>query len=337
MKKRNIILAVIIIIFVALIVLLSMKKTLTPKNDEYFIGNTAGNLYGNGLFCEYDGKVYFSNPSASGSLYVMNPDETDAKKLAGVAIQSINVDSRRIYYALSGKSSGSGLGYIRKATGLFSIKRSGGDSLCYTQDAIGTAILIGNRIYFQHYEKNTGTYLDSIKTDKSDPRVYIRSMIDPSCADSGLIYYAGAPTDGDMYLHALDIRTGEDTVLYNRQMYQPIYDNGFVYYIDLETKYQLHRYNLLTGEDMTLTKEHVEMFNVGSGMIYYQTDSSSDDAALKRMTTEGTDIETVITGIYTDINMTSQFVYFHDYKGLYPMYHQSIRGNVNVWQFEPGI
>ncbi len=329
--------ATVITVIIGALVAFSLRKSHMPMNEDSLIGNTAGNLYGNGLFCEVDGEVYFSNPTDSGYLYVMKPDESDVKKIAGVSIQSINADSRRIYYALSGKSSGSGLGYMRKATGLFSVKKNGGSSMCYTQDAIGRVTLMGSRLYYQHYENTTGTYLDSIKIDKSDPKKLLSSMIDPSCAVSGSIYYAGAPTDGDMYLHVLDTRSGENTVMYARQMYQPIYHDGYVYYIDLETNYELHKYSPVTGEDITLTKEKVEMFNVGSGMIYYQTDSSAPDTALKRMTTDGTDIAVVANGIYSDINMTSQFVYFHSYDGLAPMYHQSVRGNINVWLFEPSF
>ena len=35
----------------------------TRWNDSYINGNTAGNLYNNGLFCEHNGTVYFSNPN----------------------------------------------------------------------------------------------------------------------------------------------------------------------------------------------------------------------------------------------------------------------------------
>ena len=343
MKARN---TVFIIIFIglltALIISAALKKHM-PMNQDDYSGNPGGNLYGGGLFCEHEGKVYFANPNDGGSLYVMNVDESDVKKLAGVSVESLNVDDHRVYYALSGQSSGSGLGYIRKATGLFSIKKSGGDSICYTQDAVGVANLIGSYLYYQHYDKTKGTYLDRIKIDKTDPSTVIEAMIDPSSCDSGNIYYSGVPSGNnnrpndykDMYLHMYDTRSGTDTTLFEHQMYQPIYDNGFVYYLDLETKYQLHRYSLMTGEDVPLTDERVDMFNVGGGMIYYQTDSSSPDAALKRMTTDGTDIETVATGIYCDINMTSSFVYFHSYESLSPMYHQSLRGGVNVMLFDP--
>ena len=343
MKVRNIIFAIVSIGLLAALIVASVLKKNMPMNDDYYVGNPGGNLYGGGLFCEHEGKVYFANPSDNGYLYVMNPDETDVKKISSVSVESINVDAHRIYYALSGQSAGSGLGYMRKATGLFSIKKSGGDNICYTQDAVGVANLIGSYIYYQHYDKSKGTYLDRVKIDKSNPSTVIAAMINPGSADSGYIYYAGVPSGDnnhpndykDMYLHSYDTRTGTDTTLYEHQMYQPIYDNGNIYYMDLETKYQLHRYNLATGEDVTLTDERVDMVNVGSGMIYYQTDSSSPDAALKRMTTDGTDIETVATGIYCDINMTSNFVYFHSYESLSPMYHQSVRGGVNMMAFMP--
>ncbi len=343
MKVRNIIFAIVSISLLAALIVASVLKKNMPMNEDYYVGNPGGNLYNGGLFCEHEGKVYFSNSNDNGFLYVMNPDETDVKKIAGVSVESINVDKHRVYYALSGQSTGSGLGYLRKATGLFSVKKSGGDNICYTQDAVGVSTLIGSYLYYQHYDKSRGTYLDRIKIDKSNPSTVIAAMINPGSADSGYIYYAGVPSGDnnhpndykDMYLHMYDTRTGTDTTLFEHQMYQPIYDNGNIYYMDLETKYQLHRYNLATGEDVTLTDERVDMFNVGSGMIYYQTDSSSPDAALKRMTTDGTDIETVATGVYCDINMTSNFVYFHSFESKSMMYHQSVRGGINMMAFMP--
>ena len=43
-------------------------------NDGYVNGNTAGNLYNEGYFCEKDGIVYFANPADNYCLYSMNPD-----------------------------------------------------------------------------------------------------------------------------------------------------------------------------------------------------------------------------------------------------------------------
>ena len=67
-------------------------------NDGYVNGNTAGNLYNEGYFCEKDGIVYFANPADNYCLYSMNPDGTNIKKLEDQSVSYINVDDHYIYY-----------------------------------------------------------------------------------------------------------------------------------------------------------------------------------------------------------------------------------------------
>ena len=62
-------------------------------NDGYVNGNTAGNLYNEGYFCEKDGIVYFANPADNYCLYSMNPDGTNIKKLEDQSVSYINVDA----------------------------------------------------------------------------------------------------------------------------------------------------------------------------------------------------------------------------------------------------
>ena len=86
MKKtlRTVLVIVIIIAIIGLLVLvraLGDRSVLIPENDPATIGNTPGNLYNGGTFCEADGKVYFSNPYDGGTIYVMNSDQTDIRKL----------------------------------------------------------------------------------------------------------------------------------------------------------------------------------------------------------------------------------------------------------------
>lgn len=333
MKKRNAIILILVLIILTCLLILGALNGKVHKNDSYTTGNSAGNLNNNGLYCEQGGRVYFSNPYDDGFLYSMKPDESDVKKELSVAVQSINVDKERIYYGLSGKSTGSGLGYIRKATGMFSVKKNGTGSIAYTQDPVGIIALCGNKLYYQHYTKTTGTDLDCITIGKKDNHTVVENMVSPASVDSGYVYYAGASED--MYLYSLDSLTDTSTVLYEHQMYNPIYMNGYVYYIDLETNYQLHRYSIMSGEDVTLTTDRVDMFNIYSNMIYYQRDSSSADAALMRMTTEGLDNEVVVAGIYCDINITSEYVYFHAFDSDTPVYHTPVFGATAVRVFEP--
>ena len=63
MKKRLpiIIIAVLVVVFAGL-GFYSHQKSKIKYNTSYVNGNTAGNLYNAGLFCEKNGTVYFANP-----------------------------------------------------------------------------------------------------------------------------------------------------------------------------------------------------------------------------------------------------------------------------------
>ena len=66
----------------------------TTMNNESAVGNTSGNLINGGLFCEYDGKIYFANPNDNNKLYVMNSDCTSITKLSEDSVASLNVCGR---------------------------------------------------------------------------------------------------------------------------------------------------------------------------------------------------------------------------------------------------
>ena len=77
---------------------LTTKETETIMNSGFVNGNTASNLYNGGAFCEYDGTIYFSNPSDSWKLYSMDSSGGNLKKLANDIPTYINVDENYIYY-----------------------------------------------------------------------------------------------------------------------------------------------------------------------------------------------------------------------------------------------
>ena len=67
MKKKNykpllFIIPVILILLLLLGLYLENRSTIISPIPKDTIGNTAGNLRGEGRFCEYDGKVYFPTP-----------------------------------------------------------------------------------------------------------------------------------------------------------------------------------------------------------------------------------------------------------------------------------
>lgn len=337
MKRQAAILICVVVAIVSILVVIGLLSTHinVPKNDPFVVGNTGGNLSNNGLFAECDGVVYFANHLDGNAIYSMDPYEGNYKKISASGAQSLNVDGNRIYYSMTGPASDNGLGYIRKAKGLYSVNINGTKPLCYTQDAVGIIALSGNNLYYQHYTPSTGTYLDTILINKEDNKTVVDQMVSPASINSGYIYYSGV--DGDMYLYRLDTASNTSTCIFERNMYQPIYHNGDIYYIDLDTNYHLCKYNLTTGENTTLVSNRVDMFNVYGNIIYYQSDSSKADAALMRIGTDGMSEEFVLSGIYCDINITSQYVYFHPYDDETAMYHQSLYGSVNVTPFMPEV
>ena len=83
MKKS---IKIILAVFVVLAVVISIAGTKylnrTQYNDSYVNGNTTGNLYNDGLFCESNGTVFFANPDDNNYLYSMDLSGGNLKKLS---------------------------------------------------------------------------------------------------------------------------------------------------------------------------------------------------------------------------------------------------------------
>ena len=302
---------------------------ITP-NENTQTGNTAGNLNNKGLFCESNGIVYFSNPYDHNVLYSMKPDETGIKRLNDVGVSSINADSQRIYYSQTGSADGSGLGYVRNTTGMYRCNLNGDRTYCYTKDPVGILALCGNNLYFQHYEVETGAYLDVTPIDKKETNPLLYSMVTPASVAGTTIYYAG--NDADHYLYALDTTTNTSTLILEKPLWNPVYQDGYIYFMDLRSNYELHRYNLSTGEEQILSGDRIDFFNVYGNIIYYQK-SSTTAPALKRINIDGSNDEIVKKGVFESVNITSQYAYFNEFSKKTPVYHQSTFGPVapEVW------
>ena len=87
-------------------------KDETIMNNGYVNGNTAGNLYNGGAFCEYNGTIFFSNPSDRGKLYSMDSNGKNLKKLADDIPTYINADENYVYSFRSGSQNNIADNYI---------------------------------------------------------------------------------------------------------------------------------------------------------------------------------------------------------------------------------
>ena len=334
-KQKNILILSITAVIIILLFILILFSSRISLNDDNTVGNTAGNLNNGGYFCESDGRVFFANAYDGYSLYSMNADETDVKKLHGGSCSSINAGGDYVYYAMSNQSGGSDLGSVRGSYGIYRSKRNGKSSTGMDRCHVVTMQLCGNYLYYQKLDTKSAVSLEKIKINKKEKQtINPNAIINPNCYVDGTIYYNG--TDKDHYLYALNTSNDTARVLWEGNIWNPIYQDGYVYYMDVANNYRLCRYSLYNEVVEVLTNERIDLFNVYETYIYYQTNSKTAPA-LKRMMIDGSAQEVVREGIYQNINITSQYVYFNTFREPTPVYKTSTFGAVNVTTFDAGM
>ena len=287
--KKALLILIPFLLFVIIIGAFAIVGDRIPDNPPETVGNTAGNLNNSGYFCEYDGKVYFANVYDSDTLYSMDPSEQDIKKLGNASVQNILVGGKFLYYYQTGAS---------------------GDS---------TAQLVGSNLYIMTVDDN-GPLFYRMKIDKSDKTELANFEINPASAVNGTIYYNG--TQDNHYLYAMNTATDGVSTVWDGNLWYPIVQGDYVYYMDVENDYRLCRYSLSRNEIEVLTNERIDCFNVGYGYVYYQV--NGEEACLKCMRDDGSDSWVIAEGNYTAINMTSQYVYFQMFGDDSSWYHSPL-------------
>lgn len=329
-KSAVIMLCIVAVLFAAIAVSSFLRRHI-PENPPGTTGNTAGNLNNGGLFCEDEGVVYFANAYDSGTLYSMNADETDVKKLSSAQIKSINAAGGYLYFYQTNSAASSSFSFLSRFSGLYRSKKDGTHSVCLTRDPVITAALYEDTLYYQHFTDQVGTTLHKIQTDKTGETALTDYMINPACIANGTIYFNG--TREDHALYTLD--TSNDSVSRiwpEGNLWNPIVQDGWVYYMNISDNYSLCRYSLSDGGVEVLTEDRVDLYNLSGNYIYFQT-SGTDAPALKRMTLDGQNAEIVREGTYQNIQITSNYVYFNEFNIPIPVYKTSAAGPVGVSSF----
>ncbi len=301
-----------------------------PKNPDDTIGNTAGNLNNSGLFCESEGKIYFSNAYDNGTLYVMDADGNNIKKLNDSKSSLITAGGNYLYYYQENVGGNHGLGYIRSTYGLCRMRKDGRMISSMNRNVIFSMQLIGNYIYYLSSDKN-GPLFFKVSTNGKTEVQLANYSVNPACVQNGYIYYNG--TVDNHYLYALDTRTDTSSEIWQGNLWYPIIDGDYIYYLNVAEHYRLCRYNQSTQEVEVLTEDRVDCYNLSGGYIYYQKNSETEPA-LKRMHYDGSEPEVIASGNYTNINITSEYVYFQSFASSVPMYRTPTTGVINVTTFD---
>lgn len=317
--KKALFILIPFLLFVIIVGALAIVGDRIPDNPPETVGNTAGNLNNSGYFCEYDGTVYFANAYDSNTLYSMDPSEQNIKKLGNASVENILAGGKFLYYYQTGVSGDAGIGALRSARSFNRCKLNGTDVTGLTRDPIVSAQLVGSNLYIMTVGDN-GPLFYRMKIDKSDKTDLADYEINPACAVNGTIYYNG--TQENHYLYALNTSTDSISTLWDGNLWYPIAQGDYIYYMDVENNYRLCRYSLSRNEVEVLTEERIDCFNVGYGYVYYQV--NGEEACLKCMRDDGSDSWVIAEGNYTAIHMTSQYVYFQMFGETSTWYHSPL-------------
>lgn len=325
-----IVLGVLALLIIALTIVDKFSKSV-PDNPSGTVGNTAGNIYNSGLFCEDDGVVFFANVYDQNALYSMNPDGTNLKKLISAKVKYINAGGNYLYYYMTDSSTSTGLGFIRRVMGIYRCQKNGKGVQTISRDPSLEMILIGNDIYYQHYDNQTAVNLHKINTEGENDTKLASEIINPAGVYGDVIYYANQ-TDNH-FLYVLDTANDSMSEYVKYNVWNPIRQGNFIYFIDLSNNHKLARYSIENDDIEILSSDRVDCYNLNTDYIFIQT-NDPENPALKRLSIDGSFEETVMEGIYTSINMTSNYVYFSPFDNQSMMYKTPSFGSINVTEFD---
>lgn len=309
-------------------------KNQTIMNNGYVNGNTAGNLYNGGAFCEFNGTIYFSNPSDKFQLYSMNTDGSNLKKLANDIPTYINADENYVYYIRNNPGDNLDFTYVAfNRNALVRINHDGSNSLILDTEPSMYGALLGNYIYYLHYSTDDASTLYKVRIDGEEQKQVMDQAVFTCSADNQFFYYNGMDADGN--IHRFDTISDTTVTVYEGNCFRPIITGNDVYYIDGNTDYSIIHTNLEYDNPTFITRDSVESYNVYGSYIYYQR-FDKDGSALCMIKNDGTEFQVIQEGDYCDIHVTSEYVFFRDYHTREFFYFP--RNNPSeVELFRPGI
>ena len=296
------------------------------------VGNSAGNLYNGGLFCENAGRIYFSNPNDDYTLYSMSLDLKDFKKLYNDYARYINADENYVYYTRMNnkKDSGSQSIFVFYSTGVYRVRKNGSGLKMMSSDPCGSLLLYDNKLFYQSYKDNVVS-LHKIGIDgKDDVKLFSDDTSVVSVLDDRL-YYSGKLSDQNIHYMNME---GKVSVAIEAKAYMPMATEDGIYYISTDNKYNLFLADFEDKERKRIVNHLVSWYNVtpDGRYVFYNCDEG-DDSAVYMLDME-TKEETVISeGNYKWLNIAGNYCFFFDFFNERPYAYDYV--NKRLVDFDP--
>ncbi len=336
MRIKKVALFIMISVFVILI-FIQCQSSKPIRNEDGITGNTAGNLLNGGLYCESNGTIYFSNPKDDGTLYSMNMEDNTFKKLSDDKVSYINVIGDYIYYIR--------LNYQKEANGRSVLSRFNSSGICRTNKK-GNSLKIlynhpcnvlnvtGNNAYYQRANEAGKAALYSMNINGSDEKELLTEEVLPLSIKDNILYFVGREYNHNIRI--MDIRSGQNSVLYKDNCYAPIRMNDDIYYMSLTDNYAIYRIKADGSNPTPVVTERCSTFNVtkDGGYLYYQVDDNANNriCMLNLLTGES---DTIMEGNYKQLHLTNNHLFFQDFNDMNSYYIPI--GSTTVTVFNPPV
>lgn len=306
----------------------------TKFNDSFVNGNTAGNLYNYGLFCEYGDTIYFSNPNDNNYLYSMNTLGGEITKLYEDSASFINADEHYVYYIRSNSNSDTRLSsFSLSSNGLCRYDLRTKKVTLLDIDPSMYASLIGNYIYYTHYDTEAASTLYRIKIDGSEKEQIDENPYFTCSANGQFFYYNGISDDHNIY--QMDTQTNDSKLICSGNYWMPTADNENIYFLDCEQNYALVKLGLSDSSPKVIISDRIETYNVYGDTIYFQRNNLDGNSAFCSIKTDGTGYTEIRKGDYNNINATSRYIYFSPVGEEGIIYRIPVGGDNTVSIFHP--
>lgn len=313
-NKRNAIIAwIVAIVLVTAAIILGILNSRFRYNEDGATGNTTGNLYNGGTFCEYKNYVYFANPADDNSLYRMKSDGTGIEKLHTDSASYIQVVNDYIYYIRLNRTSAD---VVLKGNpyGIYRLEIGDDTAESVYNGLVKSMCLCGNYIYFQAYDDENLIQLKRVKIDGEELKTLTDKDYEPLAVWGTDIYF---PEVEDGYnLKRIEVGTDNIETAQDGNFYMPAFIEGYMYYIDLDNDMKLTRISLSTNEKEILDEGRCINYNLSqeNNVVYYQLENE-DDHKLCRMQLDGDGKVTIAEGDCSGIHITENYTYYYKITG----------------------
>lgn len=313
----------------------SKISDITFKSNPGIVGNTAGNLYNYGMFCDDGERIYFSNYRDQGLFYSMSYDLDDFKFITKDVVRFINHDDHYLYYSRMNnlKDQAAQSVFTFYSNGVFRITPNGRHQKMLWNKPVGSVLYYDGQVYYQHYAE--GEPLTIHRTDidgKDDVPLSLDESVLVSAAGSRL-YYGGVSGDRGLYSVGKTSLTGTKEL--DGSFYNPWVIGSTVYYIDVNDHHRLKSVGLDGSGGETLSKKSISAYNITATgrYIFIQCDTSGE-AGLYMIDRSTGDERLIREGNHKWINIVGDRCFFYDSSGT-SVYYYTIGAGVSV--FDPPV